>query len=65
VYLPAIAVQSSINICVYRDEDEKKSSCQYCGAKMTGRNLILSFDGTSNQFGDNVGDLSHTIRFFG
>jgi len=30
------------------------ASCTLCNATETGRNLILSFDGTSNQYGKNV-----------
>jgi hypothetical protein len=32
-------------------------SCKHCNAKKDGRNLILCFDGTSNQFGENVAHL--------
>jgi uncharacterized protein (DUF2235 family) len=28
--------------------------CRFCNAKETGHNLILSFDGTSNQYGEKV-----------
>ncbi|KAJ7627789.1 hypothetical protein DFH06DRAFT_1272916 [Mycena polygramma] len=34
-----------------RDPD-KNPICRYCKADMHGRNLILSIDGTSNQYGD-------------
>ncbi len=39
------------------DEDKDRSPCTHCNAKKDGRNLILCFDGTSNQFGENVAYL--------
>jgi hypothetical protein len=39
------------------DKDKDRSPCKHCKAKKDGRNLILSFDGTSNQFGENVAYL--------
>jgi uncharacterized protein (DUF2235 family) len=30
------------------------ASCKFCNADETGRNLILSFDGTSNQYEEKV-----------
>ncbi|KAF8329934.1 hypothetical protein F5887DRAFT_1181051, partial [Amanita rubescens] len=35
------------------DKDKDPFSCKHCEAKKGGRNLILSIDGTSNQFGEN------------
>jgi uncharacterized protein (DUF2235 family) len=34
--------------------DRQLSACKFCEADGTGRNLILSFDGTSNQYGEKV-----------
>ncbi|KAH7924732.1 hypothetical protein BV22DRAFT_1129559 [Leucogyrophana mollusca] len=35
-------------------QDKELFSCRHCKGKKTGRNLIVCFDGTSNQFGEFV-----------
>jgi uncharacterized protein (DUF2235 family) len=35
-------------------QEKKQPLCNHCKADMGGRNLILSFDGTSNQYGQKV-----------
>ena len=46
-----------------RDLDVNVSTaCQHCNALLQGRNLVLSFDGTSNQFGKNVFFLAALSR---
>ncbi|KAJ7887976.1 hypothetical protein B0H13DRAFT_2666431 [Mycena leptocephala] len=34
------------------EQPARKVVCEHCRADGTGRNLILSFDGTSNQYGN-------------
>lgn len=49
----------------YSDESSHLSlelSCKTCKATSGGRNLILCFDGTSNQFGKNVFVTSQASR---